>query len=88
MFPMQTNMSCNHVTNPSLNTGKGNTSNFRKPTTPYKATMPLNKGSNTAQKVHAIMAELDNKDLEEAKTAFIESLDNNEEPAEEEPEGF
>jgi len=25
-------MSCDHVTNPSLNTGKGNTSNFRKPT--------------------------------------------------------
>ena len=38
--------------------------------------MPLtNKGSGAAQKVHAIMAELDDKDLEEAKTAFLESLD-------------
>jgi len=81
-------MSHDHVTNPSLNTGKGNTSNFRKPATPYKAIMPSNKGSNTAQKVCAIMAELDDKDLDEAKTAFIECLDNDEEPAEEEPKGF
>jgi len=81
-------MSCNHVTNPSLNTGKGNTSNFRKPATPYKATMPLNKGSNTAQKVHAIMAELDDKDLEEAKVAFIEYLDDDAEPVEEGPKDF
>jgi len=69
-------MSRNHITNPALNTGKGNTSNFRKPTTPYKAIMPsANKGSGAAQKVHAIMAELDDEDLEEAKTAFLESLD-------------
>jgi len=81
-------MSHDHVTNPSLNTGKGNTSNFRKPTTPYKAIMPPNKGSSAAQKVRAIMAELDNGDLEEVKTAFIECLDNDKEPAEEEPEGF
>jgi len=79
-------MSHNHVTNPSLNTGKGNTSNFRKPATPYKATMPSNKGSNAAQKVHAIMAELDNEDLEEAKTAVIECLDD--EPVEEETQDF
>jgi len=80
-------MSHDHITNPSLNTGKGNTSNFRKPTTPYKAIMPLtNKGSGAAQKVRAIMAELDNEDLEEAKTAFLESLD--EDSFEEEPEGF
>ena len=32
------------------------------------------------------MAELDDKDLEEAKTAFLESLD--EETAEEEPKDF
>jgi len=69
-------MSRDHITNPALNTGKGNTSNFRKPTTPYKAIMPsTNKGSSAAQKVRAIMAELDSKDLEEAKTAFLESLD-------------
>jgi len=76
-----------HATNPSLNTGKGNTSNFRKPATPYKAIAPSNKGSNATQKVHAIMAELDNKDLKEAKTAFIECLDDDE-SVEEEPEGF
>jgi len=80
-------MSRDHITNPELNTGKGNTSNLRKPTTPYKAIMPsTNKGSGAAQKVHAIMAELDNKDLEEAKTAFLESLD--EDSVEEEPKDF
>jgi len=83
-------MSCDHVTNPSLNTGKGNTSNFRKPTTPYKAIMPPpNKGNDAAQKVHAIMAELDNEELEEAKVAFIECLDSDsEEPVEENLKGF
>jgi len=81
-------MSCNHITNPSLNTGKGNTSNFRKPATPYIATTPSNKGSNTTQKVGAILAELDNKDLEEAKVAFIECLDDDAEPVEEEPKDF
>jgi len=82
-------MSHNHVTNPSLNTGKRNNSNFRKPATPYKAIMlPPNKGSNATQKVHAIMAELDNKEeLKEAKTAFIEYLDNDPESAKE-PEDF
>jgi len=80
-------MSCDHATNPKLNTGKGNTSNFRKPATHYKAIMPsANKGSSTAQKVRAIMAELDDKDLEEAKTAFLESLD--EDSVEEEPKDF
>ena len=82
-------MSCDHITNPSLNTGKKNTSNFRKPTTPYKVIMlPQSKGSNAAQKVHAIMAELDNEEeLKEAKIAFIEYLDNNPESTEE-PEDF
>jgi len=80
-------MSRDHITNPELNTGKENTSNFKKPATPYKAIMPpTNKGSGAAQKVCAIMAELDNKDLEEAKTAFLESLD--EESVEEEPKDF
>jgi len=81
-------MSCDHVTNPSLNTGKGNTSNFRKPATPYKATTPSNKGSNTAQKVGAIMAELNDKDLEEAKVAFIDCLDDDAESVEEESKDF
>jgi len=40
-----------------------------------------------AQKVHAIMAELDKEDLEEATTAFIECLDSDSESAEE-PEDF
>ena len=82
-------MSHDHVTNPSLNTGKGSTSNFRKPTTPYKAIMPPpNKGSNAAQKIHAIMAELNNKEeLKETKTAFIEYLDSDPESAKE-PEDF
>ena len=78
-------MSRDHITNPALNTEKGITSNFRKPATSYKATTPSNRA---AQKVHAIMAELNDEDLAEAKTAFIESLDNDGEPAEEEPEGF
>jgi len=80
-------MSHDHITNPTLNTGKGNTPNSKKPTTPYKAIMPsTNKGSGAAQKVCAIMAELNNEDLEEAKTAFLESLD--EDTVEEEPEDF
>ena len=81
-------MSHDHVTNPSLNTGKGNSSNFRKPATSYKAIMlPPNKGNNTTQKVHAIMAELNKEDLEEAKVSFIECLDNDSESAKE-PKDF
>jgi len=80
-------MSRDHVTNPTLNTEKGKTSNFKKPATPYKAIMPSNKGSSTAQKVRAIMTELNNEDLEEAKTAFLECLDEDS-VEEEEPEGF
>jgi len=77
-------MSCDHITNPSLNAGKGNTSNFSKTTTPYKAIMPpSSKGNNTAQKVCAIMAKLDNEELEEAKTAFIECLDSDSKQTEE-----
>ncbi|EDR07074.1 reverse transcriptase-RNase H-integrase [Laccaria bicolor S238N-H82] len=77
-------VSHDHATNPTLNTGKGSTSNSRKPATPYKAIMPL-PNKNTAQKVCAIMAGLDDKELEEAKVAFIESLDKDpNEPAEEE----
>ena len=80
-------MSCNHITNPALKTRKGNTSNPKKSVTPYKAIMPsTNKGSGATQKVCAIMAELNNEDLEEAKTAFLGSLD--EDSVEEEPEGF
>ena len=68
-------MSRDHT--PSQSTpNRGSTSSYSKPTTPYKAIMPsLNKAGEAARKVCAIMAELDNKDLEEAKNAFIESLD-------------
>ena len=68
-------MSRDHATNPALNTNKGNTSNFRNPTS-------QNKSGNAAQKVRAIMADLDDEELEKVKVAFIESLDK-EEPAEE-----
>ena len=73
---------------PSQNTSyKGNTSNYSKPATLYKAIMPpSNKAGEAARKVHAIMAELDNKDLEKAKNTFIESLD--EDIVEEESKDF
>ena len=68
-------MSHDHVTNPALNTNKGNTSNNKNPAT-------QNKSSNAAQKVCAIMTGLDDEELQKVKVAFIESLDK-EEPAEE-----
>ena len=68
-------MSRDQVTNPTLNTNKGNTSNNGNPVT-------QNKSSNAAQKVHAIMTGLDNEELQKVKVAFIECLDK-EEPAEE-----
>jgi hypothetical protein len=65
-----------HVTNPALNDGIGNSSNFRKPGTPYKAIMPTpNKVNNATQKVRSIMMGLDDEELEKVKIAFIESLD-------------
>jgi hypothetical protein len=69
-------VSRDHVTNPARNTGIGNSSNFRKPGTPYKAIMPAPNGVNNAtQKVCAIMTKLDEEELEKVKIAFIESLD-------------
>ena len=68
-------MSRNHVTNPALNTNKGNTSNNRNPVT-------QNKSRNAAQKVCAIMTGLDDEELQKVKVAFIECLVK-EEPAEE-----
>ena len=68
-------MSRDHTTNPALNTNKANTSNYRNPAS-------QNKSSNATQKVRAIMAGLDDEELEKVKVAFIESLDK-EEPAEE-----
>jgi len=66
---------------------RGSTSSYSKPTTPYKAIMPpLSKAGEATQKIHAIMAELKNEELEEAKNAFLESLDK--ESVEEEPNGF
>ena len=67
-------MSRDHTTNPTLNT-KGNTSNYRNPTT-------QNKSSNAAQTFHAIMTGLDDEELQKVKVAFIECLDK-EAPAEE-----
>ena len=64
-----------HMTNPALNTNKGNSSNNKNPTT-------QNKSSNAAQKVHAIMTGLDDEGLQKVKVAFMECLDK-EEPAEE-----
>jgi len=83
-------MSRDHTINPSLITGKGNSSNSSNPARTYKAIMPPpTKGGSAVQKVRAIMAELDDEELAEAKTAFIECLDSEtDEPAEEEPEGF
>ena len=62
---------CDHITNPKFN--KGNTSNYRKPATPYKAIMPP-PGRNAAQKIRALMMELDGKELEQAKIAFLETM--------------
>jgi hypothetical protein len=74
-------VSCDHPTNPALNAGIGNSSNFRKPGTPYKAIMPApNKVNYATNKIRSIMMGLDNEELEEAKIAFIESL--NEKPEE------
>ena len=64
-------MSRDHVTNPELN--KGNISNYGKSATPYKAIMPP-PGRNTAQKICALMMELDGKELEQAKIAFLETI--------------
>ena len=60
-----------HMTNPALNTNKGNTSNNKNPTT-------QNKSSNAAQEVHAIMTGLDDEELQKVKVAFIECLDKEE----------
>ena len=64
-------MSRDHISNPELN--KGNVSNYGKPTTPYKAIMPP-PGRNAAQKIRALMMELDGKELEQAKIAFLEMI--------------
>jgi hypothetical protein len=69
-------MSRDHMMNPALNAGIGNSSNFRKPGTPYKAIMPTpNKVNNATQKVRSIRMGLDDEELEKVKIAFIESLD-------------
>ena len=64
-------MSRDHIINPELN--KGNTSNYGKPATPYKAIMPP-PGRNAAQRICALMMELDGKELEQAKIAFLETI--------------
>ena len=69
-------MSHNHMNDPSLNCKKRNSSDFRKPTTPYKAIMPpVNQAGNAIQKVCAIMMGLNDEELQKVKVTFIESLD-------------
>jgi len=66
---------------------KGSTPSYSKPATLYKAIMlPPSKAKKAAQKVHAIVSELNSKELEGAKNAFIESLD--EEVVKEEQKDF
>jgi len=66
---------------------KGSTPSYSKTATPYKAIMPPpSKAKDTARKVRAIMSELNSKELEGAKNAFIESID--EEVVEEEHKDF
>jgi len=79
-------MSRDHM--PSLTTSsKGSTPSYSKPATPYKAIMPPpSKAKDAARKVCAIMSELNNEELEGAKKAFIESIDD--EIVEEEHEDF
>ena len=90
MFPMQTEgKHVSQLCNPSLNIAKGSSSNFRKPTTPYKAIMPPpTKARNAAHKVHIIMTGLHDQELQKAKVACIECLDSvpDEEAEEEESE--
>ncbi|KIK05714.1 hypothetical protein K443DRAFT_3714 [Laccaria amethystina LaAM-08-1] len=69
-------VSRDHATNPALNAEIGNSSNFRKPGTPYKAIMPApNKVNYATNKVRSIMMGLNNEELEKVKIAFIESQD-------------
>jgi hypothetical protein len=69
-------VSRDHATNPALNAGIGNSSNSRKPGTPYKAIMPApNKVNYATNKVRSIMMGLNNEELEKVKIAFIESQD-------------
>ena len=67
-------MSYDHVTNPALISGKGNSSNSsNQPQTKYKAIMA--PPGTAAQKVRTIMSGLEDEELEEAKIAFLESLE-------------
>jgi len=78
-------MSRDHTLSPTTSS-KGSTPSYSKPATPYKAIMPPSKAKDTARKVRAIMSELNNEELEGAKKAFIESIDD--EVVEEEHEDF
>jgi len=79
-------MSWDHMPNQTTSS-KGSTPSYSKPTTLYKAIMPPpSKAKEAAWKVRAIMSELNSEELEGAKNAFIESLD--EEVVEEEQKDF
>jgi len=78
-------MSRDHTPSPTTS-NKGSTPSYSKPATPYKAIMPPSKAKDAARKVRAIMSELNNEELEGAKKAFIESIDD--EAVEEEHEDF
>jgi len=79
-------MSRDHTPNQTTSS-KGNTPSYSKPATPYKAIMPPpSKAKDAARKVRAIMSELNSEELEGAKNAFIESID--EEVVKEEHEDF
>ena len=63
-----------HITNPDLVSGKGNSSNSsNQPQIKYKAIMA--PPGTAAQKVWTIMSGLEDEELEEAKIAFLKSLD-------------
>ena len=79
-------MSQDHMLNQTTSS-KGSTPSYSKPATPYKAIMPPpSKAKEAAWKVRAIMSELNSEELEGAKNAFIESLD--EEVVKEEQKDF
>ena len=76
MFPMQTEgKHVSQLCNPSLNIAKGSSSNFRKPTTPYKAIMPPpTKARNAAHKVHIIMTGLHDQEQYQCLDLLKDSL--------------
>ena len=76
-------ISRDHITDPSLNTGKGNSpSQTSKLTTPYKAIMPAKprNAKEAVRNIKAMMADFEGEDLTKVKIAFLESI-NEETPS-------